>query len=260
MSNNVALNVGVVKFIVNHWFDIKHERTTICLDDLTNLIHRFCLFREMCFSTTYRSQVGWKLLDRNRLLKRVHVKDDDYRKTKWILADTPPMISGVHCWRIQLKNPKKGWLSVGVAKQNEMALNQRAFGGRHVWAIGVCAFFSFFAFFACICWTGLNNNWYPSSVWADYKQCDTERFFRLSFIELDVRIDFNTDRVELRICAVNHDQELIEAVLSEMPDDGRGGGWVPYLNMYYNDAVRAEVRGVFIDPNKYGIPIGGLFL
>ena len=189
---------------------------------------------EMRFSTTFKSKYGWRLSDGNKLAKRIRVKNDHYSFMKWILADTDPITEGCHCWRVQINNPRKGWMSVGVAEMNAEELNNRPFGGPTVWAIG------------------LSNTWYqtvPCIDWTDG--------FRLKFVELDIMMNLKSDESELRICAVDDAEERRETVLRNKQKTVIRP--VPYFNAYYNGAIQLEFRAVFINPEMYGIPIPNLF-
>ena len=65
------------------------------------------------FSTKHKAKHGWKLYKDNTLIERV---DNVYHycPSVWILGDVNPWFEGVHCWRIRIMNPKKGWVSIGV--------------------------------------------------------------------------------------------------------------------------------------------------
>ena len=89
------------------------------------------------------------------MVERVLAGEEELDPTafkKWILADTDPWFTGIHCWRIQLKNPNKGWFSIGVANQDIDSMNEDDFDTKYVWGIGAC------------------NNWYQKDCLGIYKK------------------------------------------------------------------------------------------
>merc|ERR1712228_644088 len=219
--------------IINHWFRLLINNA-MSIDDICRVILDYYISCIMLFSTTYKSKQGWKLSDDNQTVTRIAIGGNPWEIKKWILADTDILFEGVHCWRIQIINPKKGWLSIGVSQQNMDDLNNKAFGNKYVWAIG------------------LNNNWYPSQ---NVIRCDTKKEFRLEYVELDILLDL--DSKKLKICRVDDKDEIVETIMTNAPENDKG--WVPYFNAHYEGAVNCQMRAIFIDTNDYGVPIKNLF-
>ena len=184
--------------------------------DLMEIMYAYFDLSEMRFSSKYKSKFGWKLTDGNTTVKRIRVKNDHYSNMKWILAEMEPMDEGVYCWRVQVNNPHKGWMSIGVAQPIPEEMNRRPFGGPSVWAIG------------------LSNTWYPSSAAAgadSISGINWTQSFRMKFVELDVKVTLDGDDSELRICAVDDNEERRETILRNKPSTFTEG-WLPYWNWY----------------------------
>lgn len=127
-----------LQLVTQYWF-----RTTMCesekwisIDDVVEIISSYYQICEMRFDRNYKSKRGWDLSDDDTLLTRRDSKEGATENV-WILGDVEPFRDGVHCWRIQIKNPNKGWASIGAAPLNPNDdYNSRSFGGDYVWAIG----------------------------------------------------------------------------------------------------------------------------
>eukprot|EP01083_Nonionella_stella_P007680 22104_1 len=235
--------------VIQHWFfeSMAHVSINISIDDIVSIVIAYwrSVITRMQFSTVYQSSHGWELSDDCRCVTRIATgKDsasdrDDWTKKKWILGDIEPIFEGKTCWRIQLKNPEKGWFSIGVSNRNIESLNASEYATTYVWAIGV------------------NNNWYPGN---DYTDCDTKKYFRLEYVELDVLLDLSSTKPELKICEVNSNdkQSLKETILRDIKENTEG--WVPYFNMHYSNAIGSQIRVVFIDPDWYSVPIDDSFV
>ena len=226
----------------------------ISIDDIINIVILYWHMTVLKFSTKYKSKHGWKLSNDNTMVERIKAgglatQTEDYNLKKWILADTDPWFDGVHCWRIQLKNPNKGWWSIGVANQNIDNLNRSSFGTNGVWAIGA------------------NDNYYRAGYGDAFIKggSDIKKYFVLEYVEMDVYLNLDGDEPEMKMCVVNDKEPLREVVLSASKKDPKG--CVPYFNMHYGDAfgnltwnaIGATMRAVFIEPDCYGIPIENLF-
>ena len=111
--------------IINYWFRICLEGKSISIEDVTNIIILYWNIKIL--------RCGWELSHDNTMVERIMVGVDyrgDRSFTKWILADTDPWFEGVHCWRMQIKNPNKGWFSIGVANQDTEDMNEKDYNSK----------------------------------------------------------------------------------------------------------------------------------
>ena len=102
---------------------------------------------------------------------------------------------------------------------------------------------------------GFNNCWYPT--YQNIVKCETEMNFRIRKVTMDILLNLDASKPELKVCAVNNNKDLVETIMWNKPDNDKG--WVPYFNMYYDSTVDAEIRFAQIDPSFYGKPIENLF-
>ena len=217
------------------------------IENIVHLIIKYWHTTILRFSDKYQSQHGWELSEDNTLVERIMAPvNEDFPEweqvgvKKWILADTDPWFNGIHCWRIQINNPSKGWFSIGVANQEIDSLNADNFNTKYVWSIAA------------------SNNWYPGDKWELSHESFME-YIRLKYVEIDVYLDLDKDEPEMKITvATDNEDDTFEIKLFDAKPNNQG--WVPYFNMYYQDAIGASIRAIFIDPESYGMPIENLFL
>ena len=238
--------------IIQYWFRVSTDYgKSISIDDIINIIILYWRMPFLRFSNKYKSKYGWKLSDDNTMVERILVgknEREDLKFVKWILADTDPWFDGIHCWRIKIINPNKGWFLIGVSNQDTESMNlwreHRYTLEGYVWGYDACGDY--------YQKDGIYPEWCP----------DIEEYIRLEYVEIDVHLNLDKNVPEMKMCAVRDDKPLKEVILLNPKDNDQG--WVPYFNMHYGQkdyygAIGATIRAVFIDPGSYGIPIDNLF-
>ena len=70
------------------------------------------LFRILRFSDKFISKDGTELRDDNRCA----IKSLEFGHN-YIMADVEPVFNGIHCWRVQVKNPENEWIMFGIGQK-----------------------------------------------------------------------------------------------------------------------------------------------
>ena len=244
LASSMSAGKGIKKAdainIIKYWYRKCMEDESISIDDIINIMILYWHMTVLRFSDKYKSAAGWRLSDDNTKVERI-ATNRSHSKV-WILADNDPWFKGIHCWRIKLKNPNKGWFAIGVCNQDIGSMNIDYINKTYFWGIGA------------------NNNWFQKGGSHGKREGESylRQYIRLECVEIDVYLNLDKDKPEMKICAVSNGKPLRESRLYDPKDNDKG--WVQYFNMYIRKNIEGStIRAVFIDPDSYGIPIDNLF-
>ena len=86
--------------------------------DIMNICLSFYFetFEMLQFDAKYKSETGIILTDDRKCAKREWIGRDWYR---YVMADIEPVREGIHCWRVNVKNPKKGWMMFAIGHKQK---------------------------------------------------------------------------------------------------------------------------------------------
>ena len=179
------------------------------------------------FSKIYKSKDGWRFYDGNTCIQRLQVAtsenmdgsdsgDIKWIDYKWILADFEPITHDTQCWRINLRNPNKGLIVIGVCRQQMFKSDDEH--NQMVYGVGIA-----------------KNKWYP----IHHKQHNKVQLDSFNRREFQIDMKLNSIKRQLVFCILpNKDSDndkKTEFVINGLPtNNNQSSGWVPYFNSYQN--------------------------
>eukprot|EP01083_Nonionella_stella_P258021 882490_1 len=169
------------------------------------------------FSDEWRSNEddrGLELSDNNKCVQRMsvrlHQNHRSYTFFRWIMVDTDnPIYAGIHCWRIKVENPSKGWYSIGLGPLKRYK-NKGTAKMKHV-----CGF-------------GMNKiaTIYPRKHDAHDLRSGSE----FNHCECEIDMLFDANKGELSFALVQ--DQLIQFKIWAIPIDAYCvNGWCPHFNL-----------------------------
>ena len=209
------------------------------LDLILVFYHIKCVVIE--WSSVYKSEIIGLSAD-NKCVKSP--TSDWYHA--WIIGKDP-VFEGIHCWRLFVNNPRKGWMAFCVSKPNFMYSVH--YGQNNV--IGIA----------------YNDCWYYSADFRDIKVSARPttsgwkmgHFNKERKMMIDVLLD--CDKGQLEFCVVTKDDNdyyrpkfsnlATNTNINEKNGEEPYNGYVPHLNIH-NSAINAEIRAVKMNPKLYG--------
>ena len=200
----------------------------------------------LTWSEKYKSEDTLILSDDNKCVTRKMGSENI--NFQWILCDTKPVHSGIHCWRVKQINPNSGWVTFGVSAVQ--MFHKDGFRYNNMWGVT------------------FNDCWYGNGRHLYHPQHKDERnnAYLYNFKndgEIDIYLD--CDKREMKLCIVgivdkapknNSLKTTQEAKLSKIEQNSKTG-WVPFINT--GTPCGQILRIAKILPEWYGEHYDGIF-